>query len=121
MKKLLLGSAMSLAMAGGAVAADLPPAPAPAPAPYVKVAPVPYNWTGFYIGGNVGGAWGTFDPSTSVALNPLGFISSDVAIVNAAGAQSIKPSGFTGGFEAGFNWQAGPIVLASRAILNRSA
>ncbi|MGP0091063.1 MAG: hypothetical protein ACLPKB_14055 [Xanthobacteraceae bacterium] len=54
MKKLLLGTAMALAV-GGAAAADLPSARAPvyptAP-PYVAA----YNWTGFYIGGNVGGA-----------------------------------------------------------------
>lgn len=30
--------------------------------------------------------------------------------VNAAGQQSIKPSGFTGGFELGYNWQAGNVV-----------
>lgn len=112
MKKLLLGTAMSLVMAAGAVAADLPPAPAPVPA-FVKAPPPPYSWTGFYIGGNAGGAWGSFDPSTSTVYNPLGsYDPSSVQAFNAAGSsQSIKPSGFTGGFEAGYNLQAGPIVF----------
>jgi outer membrane immunogenic protein len=46
------------ALSSGAQAADLPayPARAPiyaAPAAFAAV----YDWTGFYIGGNVGGGW----------------------------------------------------------------
>jgi len=41
--------------ASSASAADLPLPVAPAPA--YTPAMVRYNWTGFYIGGNVGGAW----------------------------------------------------------------
>ena len=60
MKKFLLGSvavaALSVALgAGAANAADM------AARPYMKAPPAPmapiYNWTGFYIGGHVGGAW----------------------------------------------------------------
>ena len=43
----------ALAMTGSAVAADMAPR-------YTKAPPAPvavYNWTGCYIGGNVGGAW----------------------------------------------------------------
>lgn len=40
-----------------ASAADIPAkAPAPVSAPLLA-----YNWTGFYVGGNVGGAWSTTD------------------------------------------------------------
>jgi len=53
----------ALAVSDQAFAADLavkaPPAPAPAPV---------YNWTGFYIGGNVGGAWVGNDNVTDTAL-----------------------------------------------------
>ena len=57
MKRILMASAVALTAAGGqALAADLPPPMAPpprAPAAYIPMAPV-YNWTGFYIGGNLG-------------------------------------------------------------------
>ncbi|HXX49890.1 MAG TPA: hypothetical protein VEI98_01200 [Xanthobacteraceae bacterium] len=38
-------------------AADLPVRPAPAPVVPVVYAPPVYNWSGFYIGGNVGGGF----------------------------------------------------------------
>ena len=59
MKRILIAGAFALAAGGQAFAADLPqPAPAlpKAPATYVPALPV-YNWTGFYIGGNLGGDW----------------------------------------------------------------
>jgi outer membrane immunogenic protein len=113
MRKLLLGTAMSLAIVAGASAADLPPRPAPAPVyPQAPSYVAAYYWTGFYIGGNAGAAWGTFDPSTSTVYNPAGnYDLSSIQAFNAAGAQSIKPSGFTGGFEAGYNLQLGKFVF----------
>jgi outer membrane immunogenic protein len=112
MKKLLLGAATAAGFfaTGAAMAADLPPAPAyKAPA---VVAPMAYNWTGFYIGANAGGAWGTFDPSTAVVFSPTGyFATTSTPAITTAGAQVIKPNGFTGGFEAGVNWQAGNFVF----------
>ena len=59
MKRMLLASAVALTAGGQALAADLPPPMAPpprAPAAYIPIAPA-YNWTGFYIGGNLGGAF----------------------------------------------------------------
>ena len=54
---LLAAAAIGLTASQGASAADLgrripPPAPA-----YVPPAPLPYLWTGCYVGANVGGAW----------------------------------------------------------------
>jgi outer membrane immunogenic protein len=110
MKKFLVMAAAFGLLALPAMAADM----APAPAPYYKapiVVPV-YNWTGFYIGGNVGGAWGNFDPTTSTVFSPVGyFAASSVLAINAAGIQSSKPSGVTGGFEAGYNWQSSNYVF----------
>ena len=56
MKRILIASAVAFAAGGQALAADLPPPMAPpprAPAMYVPVVPL-YNWTGFYLGGNLG-------------------------------------------------------------------
>jgi len=56
LRKTLLASAGAIALASQAFAADLP---SRAPPP-VYVPPVPiFTWTGFYLGGQVGYAWGT--------------------------------------------------------------
>jgi outer membrane immunogenic protein len=112
MKKILIASAVTLATATGAFAADMA---ARAPV-YTKAPPSPaaYSWTGFYVGGTAGGAWGTFDPTTTTTFtNPIisYFAPSSIPIFNSAAAQQIKPAGFTGGFEAGYNWQTSNFVL----------
>src|SRR5438105_10361258 len=56
MKKFLLGTVALVALgAAPAMAADLGARPY-MKAPPAVMAPI-YNWTGFYIGGHVGGAW----------------------------------------------------------------
>jgi outer membrane immunogenic protein len=85
MKKLLLGAAAMIAFAAPALAADLP-----VKAPYTKAPPpytapqAVYNWTGFYIGGNIGGAF--------------------------AGNNSLEGSQarFMGGVQGGFDYQFAP-------------
>ena len=52
-KSVALALALSVAATSAALAADLP---APPPV-YYKEPPIVYNWTGFYIGGNIGAAW----------------------------------------------------------------
>ena len=68
--------------------------------PYTKapvmVEPI-YNWTGFYIGGNVGYSWGR-SSDTSTLTNGAGtvlFTSADRASMD----------GVIGGAQIGFNWQ----------------
>ena len=56
MKRLLLGTAAIIAFAAPAVAADLP-ARTYTKAPVYTPPQAVYNWTGFYIGGNIGGAF----------------------------------------------------------------
>jgi outer membrane immunogenic protein len=58
MKRLAFALALSIGASTAALAADLPPPPPMprAPATYIPVVP-PYNWTGFYIGGNLGAGW----------------------------------------------------------------
>lgn len=117
MKRLLLSSTALTAVliAVPALAADLPvkaPQLAPPPAPLV------YNWTGFYVGLNAGGAWGSSDPSTSascVSLGTLGpyFTCADAARVTAAGTGSMSGSAFTGGGQLGYNWQSNSAVFGA--------
>jgi len=56
----LLAIISAMACTQLAAAADLGVRKAPAPAPVYAPPPV-YNWTGFYVGGNVGGAWSRTD------------------------------------------------------------
>jgi len=77
--------------ATSASAADLP---AKAPAYSAPVAPVAYNWTGFYAGLHAGGVWG-------------GSKATDLDDWNGAGDTfTAHTSGFMGGAQIGYNWQA---------------
>nr|WP_247983986.1 hypothetical protein [Bradyrhizobium sp. 186] len=101
MKKFLLAVASVVLGAASVHAADLAAhytkAPVMAPA---------YNWTGFYVGANVGGQWGSSNPNTSTVYDPFGyFFTTSVPAVNAVGAQHVSSSSVTGGFTAGYNWQ----------------
>jgi outer membrane immunogenic protein len=93
----------AVAVAGGqALAADLPPPVAPpprAPAVYVPVQTL-YNWTGFYIGGNVGAGWGqgSFSDPNGNSFN---------------GDNTAR---FLGGGQVGFNYQfMGGVVVGAEA------
>ena len=83
--------------------------------PIVTKAPVAvaaYNWTGWYVGVNAGGTWGSADtPTTTVFAGPGYFASTSVASINATN-QSSDFSGFTGGIQAGYNWQFNPNLVA---------
>lgn len=118
MKALGIATLAVLALSSTANAADLP-VKAPPPA-----APAPLSWTGFYIGGNAGYAWGTSDVS-SVATCPTGGFScvypSTAVILDAFGAGAsgaLKPNGFTGGAQVGYNWQTGNVVYGIEADFN---
>ena len=92
MKKLLLvGTALTALFGGSALAADLRPRPyTPPPAPV-------FSWTGFYIGGNLGGAWARGSVNDS-----LFGLSAD-----------LNRSGFIGGGQLGVNYQFSNIVLGA--------
>lgn len=126
MKKFLLGlGALVALMSGSALAADLPPAPAPVyKAPPMVPEPVA-SWTGFYLGLNAGGNWGTSDSSTTVVspgdfFGAVCFPPTNACVVNTvdvqnAGAQKTSTSGFVGGGQIGYNWQTGAVVLGLEA------
>ena len=99
MKKILLVTAATVMSMGIASAADLSARmPYKAPPPPV-VAPV-FSWTGCYIGGYVGGAWGQDDATTY----PVGATYSYAYKLD---------SSFIGGGTLGCNWQpvGSPFVL----------
>src|SRR5688572_6459369 len=90
---LLATSALALVSVQGAAAADLR---RPMPVKAAPPVPVIYNWTGFYIGGNVGWGWTDGD--------------GDITIAGVPGTFSGSGDGFIGGVQAGYNWQNGPWV-----------
>ena len=110
-KKLLLGTVALSALAGSALAADLPYRRA-APAPAFVAVPV-FTWTGFYVGANAGYGFAGDDNVSTVGLNAAarGYIASGVS---AAGTKLDK-SGFVGGGQIGYNYQIGALVLGAEA------
>ena len=92
-------TAVAAAMLTGtfaASAADLRPRAVKAP-PYIP--PAYYNWTGFYIGVNGGGGWGSSRWDSTAGFNTSG--------------------GLIGG-TIGYNWQTGPWVLGLEGDLDWS-
>ena len=88
----LVAAAASL-LATSAFAADLAPRTyTKAPAPVVAV----YDWTGFYIGGNIGYSWGR-SSDTSRITDAAG------AVTTTSGTSNLD--GVVGGGQIGYNWQ----------------
>ena len=107
MKKFWLGSAALVALvAGPAMAADMTPAPAPImKAPMIAPA---FSWTGFYIGGNLGGAWGHGNITDSLfGLNfSNGNSNNGVFILGGQVGGNYQFGNFVLGAEADFDWAA---------------
>src|SRR2546423_7514569 len=102
MKKLALATVLAGIGATSALAADLG-----ARAPYSKAPAMMAtvsNWSGFYIGGNVGYGWG--DNDTAFAFLP----SQSVFSANNA-TLGVSSRGVIGGAQLGYNLQVGAIVL----------
>jgi len=107
MKRLLIGiSAAASLIATGALAADLP-----AKAPIYTKAPVyvdpGFDWTGFYIGGNIGYSWGQ-SRDTSTVSTPTA-----PAFVTTSDKSSLD--GIVGGGQIGYNWQMQRAVFGLEA------
>jgi outer membrane immunogenic protein len=118
MKKLALAISALAISTVGASAADMAPAPVYTKAPPPVVAPV-YNWTGFYVGGNVGGNWMESNSVNSVGTpifaNPLSTTTTSAALAAAVAGVTTpiavgNASGFIGGAQAGYNYQSNRFV-----------
>jgi outer membrane immunogenic protein len=99
MKLTLNVTLASLLLVGSAAAADMRmPVKAPPPAP----APVAYNWSGCYLGGQVG--WARQRDRLTETFE--GVVTDETPLTAA------KPDGFKGGGHVGCNWQwGGPWVF----------
>jgi outer membrane immunogenic protein len=106
----LTGAVFSLAASELALAADIGvKAPLPPPTPV-------YNWTGFYVGGNIGVGLGTYKTDFNVA--PGTFDATRVTTIvtpfsatipGSAFPDTLYPGGFVGGGQIGYNWQFSPL------------
>src|SRR5262245_23144309 len=108
MRKLyLLGlSSIAAVMLGGAAQAADMPVKAPPPAP----APVFYNWTGFYIGGHIGGAFVNRDNDHRVDHDNNCFKWDYKLACFEDGDRGRNRSSFIAGGQVGFNYQVGQWV-----------
>src|SRR5262249_4542190 len=88
---LVIGAFLAVGVTYAAAAADVP-IKTPVYAP--PVTPPPYNWSGLYLGANVGGAWSN-------------------RTLNVAGTAWDDPfsSALIGGFQLGYNLQAGQFFV----------
>ncbi|MGY3499983.1 outer membrane protein [Bradyrhizobium sp. USDA 4471] len=115
MNKIALAAAALTMLTGAASAADL------AARPNTKTPPVAavYDWTGFYIGGNVGYGWGEdTDPSLSFvnpgnAGNIGAFLTAGVPPGTSSGNlfPNLRPDGVFGGGQIGYDKQFGTWVV----------
>jgi outer membrane immunogenic protein len=105
MKKLATAIVAIALIGTPAFAADMaikaPPSPPPAPV---------YNWTGWYVGGNVGASMGNVNTDFNVSPIAVGgstnFFTEGRTITN-----TTAPSGFIGGGQIGYNWQYSPLIV----------
>jgi len=129
MRKLVIAAA-ALGFTGTAYAADMPLLKAPPMA-----AP---SWTGFYIGVNGGGGWGTTDTGLQYVLNSNGAPANPAGVdpitpgpgafnqglnrtaVQDAASQSFNPSGGMAGGQIGYLLQQGSVVGGLEAAFDWS-
>jgi len=111
-KPLIAGMLAAISFASPSLAADLP-----TKAPVYR-AETTYNWTGWYVGLNAGGNWGSSTASTSVdpgAAVPLFIIALPPALTALGAPAKHSTNGFTGGIQGGYNWQSGSWVFGIEA------
>jgi outer membrane immunogenic protein len=109
MKRILCAAMVTTALTAPGLAADLGArtyAKAPALAPVS-------NWSGLYVGGNLGYGWGDGNTDFSFLPAPEIFGLNNTTL----GARS---TGVTGGAQFGYNWQIGSLVTGLEADIQGS-
>jgi outer membrane immunogenic protein len=103
MKRGLIGiTAVTSLLATGAFAADLPMRAYPP----VFAEPL-FNWTGFYVGGNIGYSWGRSNDSST--------LTNTAGTVLFASTGTTDLNGVVGGGQVGYNWQIQSFVWGLEA------
>src|SRR5215208_2446965 len=110
MKKIILATVLAGLSSTAALAADLG-----ARTPYTKAPAMVAvsNWSGFYIGGNVGYGWGA-------GTTDFTFLPSEVDFGDRNASSNLKSDGLMGGVQIGYNWQVGSIVTGVEADIQGS-
>ena len=105
LRRVLLASVGAVALAGTAFAADLPTR---APPP-VYVPPVPiFTWTGIYVGGDIGYAWGTLNANAGDSLGDFRTFST-------------SDNGVIGGGHVGYNLELNQWVIGLEGDVDGSS
>jgi outer membrane immunogenic protein len=115
LRKFALGVVL-LASAGPAFAADMATKmPVKAP-PMSAAAP---TWSGCYAGLDAGGAWGRSNITSVDVVTATGLpvAAPNNVFLSQLDSPKLHPSGFSGGAEAGCNWQSGNLVAGVEADL----
>jgi outer membrane immunogenic protein len=109
MKRILGAVMVTAALTAPGLAADL------GARTYTKapvVAPVS-NWSGFYVGGNLGYGWGDGNTDFSFLPSPADFGTNNTTL-------GLRSTGVTGGAQIGYNWQIGSLVTGLEADIQGS-
>jgi outer membrane immunogenic protein len=109
---LAAATAVLIATTAAGFAADLPVKAAP------RFAPPVFSWSGFYVGGNAGYGWGDANNATGLGGDWLTDGTRDNLIVGPPVNEQLRPNGFTGGIQAGYNFQAGQWVTGIEVDAN---
>jgi outer membrane immunogenic protein len=105
MKRHVLALVVAISSAtSAALAADVSPPPAPAPVYRPPPVAAAYNWSGFYLGANVG--YGSVNWNSSATFNSPFF---GVTTATSTGSAN----GVIAGGQLGVNWQMGMYVLGA--------
>jgi outer membrane immunogenic protein len=110
MKKIILATVLAGIGSTAALAADLGARTyTKAPAMMASVS----NWTGLYIGGNVGYGWGNGNTDFSFLPTPAAFGTPNTSLDN-------RSHGVIGGAQIGYNWQMGSLLTGLEADIQGS-
>lgn len=86
--------------------------------PTTAAAQPAYNWKGFYIGANLGGAAGGSNHASTPSGTSTYYADTDLSDINSASQQKLTTSGIIGGVQAGYNYMLGNVVLGAEVDFN---